>query len=71
MSQHYFINTQKGIYYTNCAYGDEVEYVYIVDFDEPDVQNQFQHFLNYVRKDGADAKMQQLKTEFKALRELF
>ena len=71
MQQSYFINPKKGIYYTKSAYGDEVDYVYMVDFDEPDVNKQFQHFLKYVRKDGADEKMQQLKSEFKALRELF
>lgn len=71
MQQSYFINPKKGIYYTQKAYHDDIDYVYVVDFDEPDVEKQFQHFLKYVRKDGADEKMQQLKSEFKALRELF
>jgi hypothetical protein len=74
MQQSYFINPKKGIYYTQKAYHDDniyIDYVYVVDFDEPDIEKQFQHFLKYVRKDGADEKMQQLKSEFKALRELF
>lgn len=71
MQQSYFINPKKGIYYMQSAYHDDVDYVYVVDFDEPDVEKQFQSFLKYVRKDGADEKMSKLKEEFSALRELF
>jgi hypothetical protein len=71
MIQSYSIDPKKGIYYTQTAYNNDIDYVYVVDFNEPDVEKQFQHFLKYVRKDGADEKMQQLKSEFKALRVLF
>lgn len=71
MYQNYFINPKKGIYYTQSVYGDEVDYIYIVDFDEPNVEEQFKHFLRYVEKDGSDKKMAELKKQFSALRELF
>jgi hypothetical protein len=71
MYQNYFINPKKGIYYTQSVYGDEVDYIYIVDFDEPNVEEQFKHFLRYVEKDGSDKKMGELKKQFSALRELF
>ena len=71
MYQNYFINPKKGIYYTQKAYHDEVDYIYIVDFDKPDVDEQFKRFLRYVEKAGADKKMDELKKQFSALRELF
>jgi hypothetical protein len=71
MNQNYFINPKKGIYYTQSAYGHWVEYVYIVDFDQPNVEEQFKHFLRYVEKEGASKKMAELKKQFSALRELF
>lgn len=71
MSQNYFINPKKGIYYMQSAYGDEVDYVYIVDFDEPNVDEQFKNFLRYVEKEGASKKLAELKKQFSALRELF
>ena len=71
MSQNYFISPKKGIYYMQSAYGDEVDYVYIVDFDEPNVDEQFKNFLRYVEKEGASKKMAELKKQFSALRELF
>ena len=71
MFESYYINPEKGIYFTRSAYGDEVEYIYIVDFDSPNVRDQFKSFLRHVEKDGADKKMNQLKSEFRALRELF
>jgi hypothetical protein len=71
MNQNYFINPKQGIYYMQSAYGDEVEYVYIVDFDQPNVDEQFKHFLRYVEKEGASKKMSELKKQFSALRELF
>lgn len=71
MYQNYFINPKKGIYYTQKAYHDEVDYIYIVDFDKPNVDEQFKHFLRYVEKDGSDKKMDELKKQFSALRELF
>ena len=70
MNQNYFINPKKGIY-TQSAYGHWVEYVYIVDFDQPNVEEQFKHFLRYVEKEGASKKMAELKKQFSALRELF
>jgi len=71
MHQNYFINPKKGIYYTQSVYGDEVDYIYIVDFDEPNVDEQFKHFLRYVEKEGASKKMAELKKQFSAVRELF
>lgn len=71
MYQNYFINPKKGIYYTQKAYHDEVDYIYIVDFDNPNVDEQFKNFLRYVEKDGSDKKMDELKKQFSALRELF
>ena len=71
MYQNYFINPKKGIYYMQSAYGDEVDYVYIVDFDEPNVDEQFKNFLRYVEKEGASKKLAELKKQFSALRELF
>lgn len=71
MYQNYFINPKKGIYYTEKAYHDDVDYIYIVDFDKPNVDEQFKHFLRYVEKDGANKKMDELKKQFSALRELF
>ena len=68
---NYFINPKKGIYYMQSAYGDEVEYNYIVDFDEPNVDEQFKHFLRYVEKEGASKKMAELKKEFNSLVQLF
>jgi len=70
MYQSYFINPKKGIYYTQSAYGDEVECIYIVDFEQPNVEDQFRHFLRYVEKDGANKKMGELKQQFKALGQL-
>ncbi len=75
MSQNYFINPKKGIYYTAAwhtqnMYGDETDYIYIVDFDEPNVDEQFKHFLRYVEKDGSDKKMDALKLQFRALSQL-
>lgn len=70
MYQSYFINPKKGIYYMKRAYGDEIEYVYIVDFDEPNVEEQFKSFLRCVEKDGADKKMDDLRKQFSALRQL-
>ena len=70
MQQSYFINLKKGIYYTQSAYGDEVDYVYVVDFDEPNPQEQFRHFLRYVEKDGAKKQMEELRKQFKVLGEL-
>ena len=68
MYQNYFINPKKGIYYTQKAYHDEVDYIYIVDFDNPNVDEQFKHFLRYVEKDGSDKKMDALKKQFSAMR---
>ena len=71
MRQSYFIDPERGIYYTQSAYGDEVERIYMVDFADPDINDQFQSFQRWVRKDGADEKMSKLREQFKALRELF
>ena len=71
MYQNYFINPKKGIYYTKSVYHDDVDYIYIVDFDAPNVDEQFKSFLRYVEKDGSDKKMGELKKQFSALRELF
>ena len=70
MYQSYFINPKKGIYYVRSAYGGEVEWVYVVDFDKPNVEEQFKSFLRYVEKDGADKKMDDLRKQFSALRQL-
>ena len=70
MYQNYFINPKKGIYYTQKAYHDEVDYIYIVDFDEPNVEEQFKSFLRYVEKDGANKKLSELKLQFRALSQL-
>lgn len=70
MFESYFINPKKGIYYMKSAYHDDVDYVYLVDFDEPNVDEQFKRFLRYVEKDGAKKQMEELRKEFKALGEL-
>ena len=70
MYQNYFINPKKGIYYTQSAYHGAVDYIYMVDFDKPNVDEQFKHFLRYVEKDGADKKMDALKLQFRALSQL-
>lgn len=69
--ESYFLNPKKGIYYTQSAYGDEVECVYLVDFDKPNLDEQFRRFIRHVEKDGANKKMDELKKQFSALRELF
>lgn len=70
MFQSYFINPNKGIYYTERGYHDDVDYIYVVDFDAPDIDNQFNRFIRMIKKDGAEENMQQVKQQFKQLREL-
>lgn len=70
MSESYFINPNKGIYYTRSAYHDDVDYIYVVDFDKPNVEDQFRSFLRYVEKDGAKKQMEELRKQFKVLGEL-
>ena len=70
MFQSYFLNPKKGIYYTQSAYHDDVDYVYVVDFDKPNVEDQFRAFLRYVEKDGAKKQMEELRKQFKVLGEL-
>lgn len=65
---HYYINPAKGIYYTEKAY--HVDYIYVVDFEKPDVDKQFQCFLDQKEKDGEHKGMQKLKGQFRELRNL-
>lgn len=70
MSETYWINPKKGIYYTEKAYHDDIDYVYVVDFDKPDVDKQFARFIETIKKDGAKESMASLKRQFSGLREL-
>lgn len=70
MLESYFINPNKGIYYTRNAYHDDVDYIYLVDFDNPDVDKQFQSFLKLVRDEGKKEGMRELKEQFRGLRNL-
>lgn len=70
MYESYFINPKKGIYFTQSAYHDDVDYIYVVDFDEPDVNKQFQRFLAMIKRDGAKQNTEDLKKQFSALRDL-
>lgn len=69
-SWKYSINPKKGIYYTERAYHDDLDYHYVVDFEKPDVHGQFQKFLLSVEDEGAKKGMRQLKDQFRGLREL-
>jgi hypothetical protein len=70
MYESYFIDPKKGIYFTRNAYHDDVDYIYVVDFDKPDVDKQFQSFLDMIKRDGAKQNTQNLKKQFSALRDL-
>lgn len=70
MSESYWINPKKGIYYARSAYHDDVDYIYIVDFDKPNVDEQFRNFMLSVKRDGANENMQEVKRQFAALRSL-
>ena len=70
MREHYFIDPKKGIYYTEKTYRDDIDYIYVVDFEKPDVEKQFQTWQATVRDDGKKEGMQELKRQFKGLREL-
>lgn len=70
MFENYFIDPKMGIYFTRSAYGDEVERVFMVEFDSPDCEKQFRSFLRYVEKDGAKKQMEELRKQFKVLGEL-
>lgn len=69
MSESYFINPNKGIYYTRSAYHDNVDYIYVVDFDKPNVDEQFRNFMLSVKRDGAKEHMVELKRQFQGIRE--
>lgn len=69
MNESYFINPKKGIYFTRSAYHD-VDYIYVVDFDKPDVNKQFKDFIKIVKRDGAKENMSELKRQFQDIREL-
>lgn len=64
MSESYFINPNKGIYYTRSAYHDDVDYIYVVDFDKPNVDEQFRNFMLSVKRDGAKEHMVELMLKF-------
>lgn len=68
MSEIYYINPKKGIYYTRSAYHDDIDYIYVVDFDKPDLGNQFANFIDMIKKDGAKENMVALKRQFSDLR---
>ena len=70
MSESYFINPNKGIYYTRSAYHDDVDYIYVVDFDKPNVDEQFRNFMLLVKRNGVKEHMIELKRQFKDIREL-
>lgn len=70
MSESYFINPKKGIYYTRSAYHDDVDYIYVVDFDKPIVEVQFRNFLLSVKREGAKENMVELKRQFHGIRDL-
>lgn len=70
MSETYWINPKKGIYYTEKAYHDDIDYVYVVDFDKPDVKKQFEKFIEMIKRDGAKENMVKLKRDFSALKDL-
>lgn len=57
----------KGIYYTENAYHDDLDYYYVVDFDKPDVHKQF---LETVANVGREMQVRGMKGQFRALREL-
>lgn len=70
MSELYCINPKKGIYYTRSAYHDNVDYIYEVDFDEPNIGKQFRQFIDKVKKEGHKEGMRELKQQFRGLQEL-
>jgi hypothetical protein len=70
MSETYWINPKKGIYYTEKAYHDDIDYIYVVDFDKSDVKKQFEKFIEMIKRDGAKENMVKLKRDFSALKDL-
>lgn len=70
MREHYFINPKKGIYYTRSAYHDDVDYIYVVDFDKPDVDKQFRAWQDRLIEEGKKEGLSELKNQFRSLRVL-
>lgn len=70
MAENYWIDPKRGIYYTERAYHDDLDYHYVVDFEKPDLDKQFKRFLEIVEDEGARKGMRQLKDQFRGLREL-
>lgn len=68
-SNEYDIST-RGIYYTTRAYHDELDYHWVVDFNKPNVDEQFREFKRRIEENGAKRAMRELKQQFKTLREL-
>lgn len=70
MSETYWINPRRGIFRTAKAYHDDIDYIYVVDFNEPDVEKQFAKFIDMIKQDGAKEHMGILKRQFSVLRDL-
>ena len=70
MTETYFIDPKRGIYFTRSVYHDDIECIYVVDFDKPDVDTQFRDFMLSVKRDGAKEHMVELKRQFRGIREL-
>lgn len=67
---NYWIDQGRGIYRTENSYHDDVDYIYVVDFDKPDVDKQFRNFLDIVEENGKRKGMRELKAQFRGLRDL-
>lgn len=65
--ENYFLNPKRGIYRTEKAYHDDVDYIYVVDFESPDCGKQFRDFIERIEADGAHKKLIQIRQDFKGL----
>ncbi len=63
----------RGIYWMESAYGDAIDYNYIVDFEasEEEQEKQWDKFIALLKEQGRLETMASLKSEFKQLTKLF
>ncbi len=53
---HNFFVNEKGIYWTESAYGDEIDHHYVVEFSKHDTNDQFQKFQKHLLEMGGNAR---------------
>lgn len=59
----YFI-CDKGIFYTENSYYDDVDYHYVVEFADIDCHKQFRTFLKTIFQEGKKARSREIKHLF-------